>query len=565
MQKKTIMRFISAMCLMFLILPVLEVYGGTNQWSTTGPYGIKITGLSIHPDNPQIVFATTPDGNTPVYKSTDGGTTWTPSSAGLPISYGEIFSIVFDPDNANILYLPYLAGVYRSTNGGQSWVLKSTAIIDDAPYNIRPWSLDISPLDGTLYAGCYGAWVGLHGGVFRSKDGGESWVQVADDTETDGIISALAVAPSAPYIIYAGGYSLGGIFKSSDGGDTWTNISNGFGTPPSVHSITVDPYDSNVVYMGTARDGIYKTVNGGQSWSPIGNGMGSSDIRDIVIDPGNQQVLYAGGGPNPGTGIPGVYTSLDNAGLSWAPMMDGMGSRAIYSLAIDQKNPQNIYAGTSSGVWKYTVVSGPSDYSVSINNGALFTNSTSVTLSLTAPAGTTEMIVSNDGGFSGALWEPFTSNKAWTITAYGENIIPRIVYVKFRTNGVISGLYQDDILIDTVAPTGSVEIVEDSGGNLQSVPKIRIEYPNIVYLPILMKDALPGFTPIPLTLSASDDFSGVNRMLISHSPSFEDEVWIDFKPSTIYWAPIGETSTVYVRFRDRAGNTSKTYSDSLSY
>jgi len=545
--------------------------GGDNTWTTTGPYGVRIYGLAIAPNNSQVIYAATPDGTVNVYKSADGGITWVSSSDGIPEGVGAYGGFVFDPDDPSTVYVATEQGVYKNLNAGGTWELKSTIEMSGTgqTYLIRAWSIANSPVDGTLYVGAYGSFPGGIGGVFRSKDGGETWEHVADAEVTASVISAIAVAPSAPHIIYAGGYFGGGVFKSTDGGESWQSIGGGFGAYPDIYCLAVDPYDSQVVYMGTAHDGIYKTTNGGQSWVPIGSGLSTSNIEFIIIDPDNQQIMYVGGGSLPGTGIPGVYRSIDNNGNSWTPMMDGMGSRAVYSLAIDHNTPQNIYAGTSSGIWKYTLISGPEDYSISINDGALFTNQTAITLTLTAPPGTTEMIISSDGGFGGATWEPFATQKPWTITAYGDYVIPRLVYAKFKTNSQTSGLYQDDIVLDVTAPTGSVEITDTVGSLavLGSSPSVTIlstltdTLTNTIHLPLVMRNARPGFMLVGLLLSAADDVSGIGEMLISNDAGFASAQWETYSTERNWWVPDTGTTTVYVRFRDRAGNESPVYSD----
>jgi len=341
-----------------------------------------------------------------------------------------------------------------------------------------------------------------------------------------------------------------------------------------VYSIAVDPHDAQVVYLGTGDNGIFKSSNGGQSWISIGNGLSTNCIRDVLINPGNQQVIYVGGGTpsffpsNPGT--PGIYRSLDNVGASWAPMMDGMGSKAIRSLAIDESMPRTIFAGTEgSGIWKYTLISGPQDFSISINNGSLFTNQVAVILTLTAPPGTTEMQISNDGGFGGATWEGFTNTKSWTITAYGSYVIPRTVYAKFKTNGQTSGVYQDDIIIDQTPPTGTIQItdpVTSTGASLTTAtvyspaifPTATTTY--IVYLPLVAKNYIPGFRLIGLSLSATDDMSGVDSMLISNDTTFAGAQWQAYVQKLNWYVGETGTTTVYIKYRDRAGNVSQVYS-----
>ena len=182
------------------------------------------------------------------------------------------------------------------------------------------------------------------------------------------------------------------------------------------------------------------------------------------------------------------------------------------------------------------------------------------------------MIISNDGGFGGATWEPFVNQKPWTITAYGSYVIPRVVYAKFKTHGQISGLYQDDIVLDVNAPTGTLEIT----GTLGSLVGAGFSHPmtilstltdtltNTLYLPLVVRNARPGFTLVGLFLSATDDVSGVGEMLISNDMSFGDAQWEAYATEKNWWVPDRGTTTVYVKFRDRAGNESLVFSDTVT-
>jgi len=176
------------------------------------------------------------------------------------------------------------------------------------------------------------------------------------------------------------------------------------------------------------------------------------------------------------------------------------------------------------------------EYGVTINDGALFTNQTAVTLTISARPGTTQMQVSNDGGFAGAQWEPYASHKGWTITQYGSYVIPRVVYVRYKDlGGNVSSNYQDDIILDVTPPTGSVEIIGATGLQAKA-------------------------STVTLKLSATDDVSGVGQMLISNQPDFAGATWEDYATSRAW--TLGSNTAVYVRFRDNAGNISSTYSTS---
>jgi hypothetical protein len=137
------------------------------------------------------------------------------------------------------------------------------------------------------------------------------------------------------------------------------------------------------------------------------------------------------------------------------------------------------------------------EYNLSVNNGALFTNNISVYLSNGAKPFTSQMSISNDGGFAGAIWEPYSAHKEWQITQYGNYVIPRVVYIKYKDNdGNISSVYQDDIILDVTPPIGSIQIVPNT--NVASESTVTLE------------------------LHATDDVSGVGFMRISTSPEFTD-------------------------------------------
>jgi hypothetical protein len=174
------------------------------------------------------------------------------------------------------------------------------------------------------------------------------------------------------------------------------------------------------------------------------------------------------------------------------------------------------------------------EYGVTINSGALFTNQTTVTLTLGAHLGTTQMQVSNDGGFAGAAWEPYSGQKLWQISQYGVYVLPRVVYVRFKDqNGIVTSTYQDDIILDVLPPQGQVSILPPG-----SVP------------------SLAG-AAVTLRLNAADDVSGVAGMRLSNQPNFAGASWEPYA-STRPWNLASGTS-VYVQFRDYAGNISQTY------
>jgi hypothetical protein len=209
---------------------------------------------------------------------------------------------------------------------------------------------------------------------------------------------------------------------------------------------------------------------------------------------------------------------------------------------------------------------------VTINDGALFTNQIGVTLTIGAESGTTQMEVSNDGGFAGAVWEPYTSHKAWAITPYGSHVLPRVVYVRYIDRfGNMSAAFQDDIILDVTAPTGSVIITSvtaatGANGGARSakvVSDLSIPGPFKIYLPLVARSepVCQGCVPVRALLNATDDVSGVGYVTLSNNDAnFANATWEAYASQKTWQVPPTGTTTVYVKFRDYAGNVSRVYS-----
>ncbi|HSE97097.1 MAG TPA: hypothetical protein VLD57_02430, partial [Blastocatellia bacterium] len=143
------------------------------------------------------------------------------------------------------------------------------------------------------------------GGIWRSSNGGGSFVPVTDD-QADIAVGALAYSKNAPSIVYAGmgdtklGYLGSGVLKSTDDGRSWRRVNNNsLPSPGTVSKIEVDPQNSNRVYVSQysrhtgerlASSGFYVSTDGGASWMRT---LGGSP-RDFVIDPSNRQTIYLG-------------------------------------------------------------------------------------------------------------------------------------------------------------------------------------------------------------------------------------------------------------------------------
>lgn len=193
---------------------------------------------------------------------------------------------------------------------------KSTLKYDTTFYNKMQWR-EVGPFRGgrsiavaghrdQLYTYYFGA---TGGGIWKTEDGGNTWINVSDGFLKVGIVGALAVAESDPTVIYAGtgescirGNTMPGegVYKSSDAGKTWQFI--GLGDAQTISEIAIHPKNADLVYAAVfghvfgsnPERGVYRSKDGGKTWEKILFVNDKTGAADLVLDPFNPRVLYAG-------------------------------------------------------------------------------------------------------------------------------------------------------------------------------------------------------------------------------------------------------------------------------
>jgi photosystem II stability/assembly factor-like uncharacterized protein len=325
-----------------------------GRWQLITDLPRSVNTLVADPADPQILYASAGDmaSGGAVYKSTDAGQTWQPASSGLPneavlalafspgapatlyaatgIS-GEIFASVDGaaswsrlgnaglwggfyrqlytaPSDKNVLFtIARPGGVARSDDGGYTWSPFGAGAPQDDAGEVYALSLAVDPTDaGVLYLGT-GGWVGQGYGVYKSTDGGESWL-AANQGMLDYRISALALDPTQPQTVYAGGDN-GELFKSTDGGQTWRDLTESLQIQQylnvrNIRAIVVDPAAPETVYLLGDFVGVMISNDGGLKWRALAR-PGEQDspvFTAALIVPGAQPVLVV---------------SLDNEGGCW--------------------------------------------------------------------------------------------------------------------------------------------------------------------------------------------------------------------------------------------------------
>ena len=364
-----------------------------------------MTAIAPHPTVPGTVYAGAAGGG--VWKTTDGGATWTPLTEDLhDLSVG---ALALAPSNPSIVYLgtgegghPSFAipgiGFVKSLDGGRTWILPTTVLATQF------YRISVHPSNPDELV------VGTNAGAFRSTDGGATWTNVLSHA-TYGDVPDLVRDPTDPNTLYATTWcaqvrgctvQAGRVLKSTDGGSTWTDRSEGL--PSNGHggnyeriSIAISRTSSSVLYAGRSVwnpatgavvSHVYRTADGGSTWSDLASSPSSTTVRSylgfqsyydnvIVVSPSSPDVVVAGGvstirstdGGSSFQQIPqnlvhpdchdlqyqgstlwiandgGIWTSEDD-GATVVPHNDGLVTRQYYALVSDRSSRTRIVAGS---------------------------------------------------------------------------------------------------------------------------------------------------------------------------------------------------------------------------
>jgi photosystem II stability/assembly factor-like uncharacterized protein len=328
--------------------------GGASWRQASGPSDLFGTALAVSPQSPRTLYAGTSGGA--LFRSTNGGARWAPLSG-----VSGVTSLAFDAGSprriyAGVLSLP-LGGVWQSDDGGSSWARRSQGITGLGTSLLAVDPQDPDRLWITVGASPAGA------ALFRSSNGGIRWSRaglpsqfpperLAVGASSDLFAAVLVQIPRGP----AGAYS---IFKKPDGGASWKQVLDVLSL--DVRQIRPAPSDPSTIYAagGSLVDGVsqvYRSVDNGEAWElrskvdpPI-----SCGIFDLAVAPSAAGVVYLSGGHSdfPAAPCQRVVLRSSDGGATWASADAGLPAAGIVTLAVDPRDPDRVYAGTSDGVWK---------------------------------------------------------------------------------------------------------------------------------------------------------------------------------------------------------------------
>jgi len=329
----------------------------------------SIGAIAVAPSNPNVVYVASGEGlhrpdlsvGDGIYKSSDAGKTW----QHLGLRDGEqIPALAVDPRDANTLFAavlghPYGAneerGIYRSTDGGATWtkVLYKDARTGGADVQID--RSNPSVVYASLWEETLGPWEdgndydGTGGGLFKSTDGGATWKQLTKGLP-DGVVHIqVAVAASDENRLYAtvatnheGGYGSGaglGVYRSDDAGENWTKATDdprpalkiGGGDLPVAR---VDPKNADVVYSASIV--TERSTDGGKTWVGLRGAPGGDDYQNLWINPENPDIILL-------VSDQGAVVSV-NRGVTWSSWYN-QPTAQLYHVAATSGFPYQVCAG----------------------------------------------------------------------------------------------------------------------------------------------------------------------------------------------------------------------------
>ena len=342
--------------------------------------------LAVSPTDPDVAYATDLFRS---YRTRDGGKTWAQTNSvatgrdswttrGLDVT--NAYGVHFDPFDRDRIFITYTdIGLFRSEDGGASWT-GSTQGIPSAWRNTTYWVV----FDPVVRGRMWGAFAGNHdlprpkmwrrtdperytGGVAVSTDGGRTWTPSATGMKESATTHVLLdpVSPVGQRTLYATAFGRG-VYKSTDDGRTWSLKSRGIaGAQPFAWRLTRDR--EGTLYLVVARrseggrigdegDGsLYRSTDGAEHWEKMTLPPGTNGPNGLAVDPDDPRRLYLAawgvlrlGGDTGG----GILLSTD-AGATWRPVLSDV--QHVYDVTIDPRDPSKLYAcGFDRGAYRST-------------------------------------------------------------------------------------------------------------------------------------------------------------------------------------------------------------------
>jgi photosystem II stability/assembly factor-like uncharacterized protein len=326
-----------------------------KTWSRIGLETTKqISQVRVHPTNPDIVYVAAQGdrwkgtSDRGIYRSTDGGKTWTLVLKGVNATSGAS-DLSMDPTNPRVLYaafwdhqrLPWLvrsggtgSGIWKSTDGGDSW----TRLTEGLPKLMGKIGVAVSPANPDRVFAIVEA---EKGGLFRSDDAGKNWRLLSEDRliqTRSWYYMNVTADPQNADVVYV---MNAPVVKSIDGGARFSVLPALHGDN---HQLWINPKDSR--YMINANDGgVSVSLDAGKSWSTQDN-QPTAQFYHVIVDDAYPYRLYSGQQDNSSVII---KSRSDGPNIGERDWQDGPGCESA-NIGVDRKNPRYVYGGCYVGI-----------------------------------------------------------------------------------------------------------------------------------------------------------------------------------------------------------------------
>ncbi len=300
--------------------------GTAGSWYRYPLPGAEVKSLVADPALPGVFWAGTAQGG--IYRSTDGGVSWTSPPGGAPFPGYAVTSLATDPDRPGAVWAG-LTGVVKGGMLARSIDLGRTFEV------VRRWEdragarvVAVSQR-GRKTVGVGGDW-----GVELSEDDGVTWRASAPPLDPGSGISFLAFDPSLPGVLYCGSFRHP--FRSRDDGRTWLRVANGMVEDTEVFAIDFSPDDPNDFWAATCG-WVYRTTDGAANWTRYREGLADRRSQAVRVDPRDPNRVLVGT-----TG--GLFESRDRGKTFRRISADVV----VNAIVLDPRDPSRLIVGTEA-------------------------------------------------------------------------------------------------------------------------------------------------------------------------------------------------------------------------
>ncbi|HXE51756.1 MAG TPA: autotransporter-associated beta strand repeat-containing protein [Tepidisphaeraceae bacterium] len=420
-----------------------------SAWTPIGPASIshgqvpgnglvsgRLAGVAGDPTNASVLYVAAAGGG--VWKTVDGGASWTP----LTDNQSTLFmgAIAVAKSNPNVIYAGtgeatnsflsyYGRGVLKSTDGGTTWSLMGNSVFDR--HTISQIAVDPTNANNLYVAVGGGGVNGVGGntGVWKSTDGGGTWVNTTTSISSGAQFSDVEMDPTNPQRLFCAvnSGSLSGVYQTTNGATSWTLVAGGLPSGSSVGNprVAISASNPQVVYASfdnpsnSNAAGIWKSTDGGATWAQPGtvpNYMGGQGWYDttLIVDPTNSNIAYAGGQTS--------FIQTTDGGAHWTDISTGAtgnnGPHADHH-AIGFDANGHLLDGDDGGVWRLDNATPGSILWTDLNSNLQITQFIGGDISPTDPNAAL-------GGSQDNGTEQFSGNSVWTLREGGDGGTVRI-------------------------------------------------------------------------------------------------------------------------------------------